>query len=49
MMIQERKLKFNTKCDKNIKDKGNEEDEFDIKLDQDFIEIKRHLLSLKEL
>jgi len=42
-------IEINTKCDKNIKDKGNEEDEFDIKLDQDFIEIKRHLLSLKEL
>ena len=41
-------IEINSKCNKNIREKRNEEDEFDIKLDQDFIEIKKKLLSSKD-
>ena len=39
------KIEITTKCNKNKIDKNSEEDEFDVKLNQDFIEIKKKLLS----
>ena len=41
-------IEINSKFNKNIREKRNEEDEFDIKLDQDFNEIKKKLLSSKD-
>ena len=43
------KIEITTKCNKNKIDKNSEEDEFDVKLNQDFIEIKKKLLSFKGL
>ena len=43
------KIEITTKCNKNKIDKSSEEDEFEVKLNQDFIEIKKKLLSFKGL